>query len=262
VAALWLIARFRVSSKYADPGKVALDALEQAPRFNKWMYDVVRPYLGQRVAELGSGRGNLSKLLKDGRQLLATDYRVDYVNELRERWGEMSSVHVSQIDLRESISYEVVRRFRPDTVVCLNVLEHIQDDQAVLNNLHSILPRNARMVFLVPYNPKLTSEFDRQIGHFRRYARKELESKMTRAGFMVERQIYFNKVGVFAWWIGNTLMRQRTITTWQLRIYNFLTPIFRVLDKVLPFSGLSTIVVARQGAELRVEETSDERVAA
>jgi hypothetical protein len=57
------------------------------------------------------------------------------------------------------------------------------------------------------------------------------------------------------------LLRQRTITTWQLRICNFLTPIFRLLDKVLPMSGLSTIVVARQGAELRVEEPSEERVA-
>jgi 2-polyprenyl-3-methyl-5-hydroxy-6-metoxy-1,4-benzoquinol methylase len=156
------------------------------------------------VAELGSGRGNLSKLLREGRQLLATDYRVDYVSELRERWGETSSVHVSQIDLRESISYEVVRRFRPDTVVCLNVLEHIEDDQAVLNNLRRVLPANARIVFLVPYNPKLTSEFDRQIGHFRRYDRGELERKMKEAGFTVERQIYFNKVGVLAWWIGNT----------------------------------------------------------
>ena len=262
VAALWLIARFRFSSKYADAGKVALDALEQAPRFNQWMFDVIKPYLGERVAELGSGRGNLSKLLKEGRQLLATDYRVDYVNELRERWGEMSSVNVSQIDLRESISYEVVRRFRPDTVVCLNVLEHIEDDRAVLNNLRRVLPQNARIVFLVPYNPKLTSEFDRQIGHFRRYDRRELDHKMKEAGFTVERQIYFNKMGVFAWWIGNTLMRQRTITTWQLRIYNFLTPILRLLDKVLPFSGLSTIVVARQGAEQAVAEPSEQRAAA
>ncbi len=262
VAALWLIVRFRISSKYADAGTVALDALEQAPRFNQWMYDVIKPFLGERVAELGSGRGNLSKLLKEKRQLLATDYRADYVNELRERWGEVSSVHVSQIDLRESISYEVVRGFRPDTVVCLNVLEHIEDDQAVLNNLRRVLPANARLVFLVPYNPKLTSEFDRQIGHFRRYDRGELERKMKQAGFTVERQIFFNKAGVLAWWIGNTLMRQRTITTWQLRIYNFLTPIFRVLDNMLPFTGLSTIVVARQGSELRAEEPSDERIAA
>ena len=59
-AALWFIFKYRFSSNYADAGKVALDALEQAPRFNRWMYDSIRPHLGKRLAELGAGRGNLS----------------------------------------------------------------------------------------------------------------------------------------------------------------------------------------------------------
>ena len=246
LAALWLILKFRVSSNYADAGKVALDALEQAPRFNRWMYDTIKYFLGLRVVELGSGRGNLSRLLKERRDLLATDYRHDYLDELRERWGETSSVQVARLDLCEPDSYGTVRDFEPDTVVCLNVLEHIEDDQAVLDNLHRVLPQGARLVFLVPFNPKLTSEFDRQIGHFRRYEEGELDRKMFKAGFVVEQQLYFNKVGVLAWWFGNTLMRQRTITVWQLRLYNLLTPLFRLLDKFLPTTGLSTIVIARQ----------------
>jgi glycosyltransferase involved in cell wall biosynthesis len=246
LAALWLILKYRFSSNYADVGKVALDALEQAPRFNRWMYDTIKYFLGLRVVELGSGRGNLSRLLKEERHLLATDYRHDYLDELRERWSETSSVQVARLDLCEAESYETIRDFEPDTVVCLNVLEHIEDDQAVLNNLRRVLPQGARLVFLVPFNPKLTSEFDRQIGHFRRYDEGELERKMSRAGFTVDQQLYFNKVGVLAWWFGNTLMRQRTITVWQLRLYNLLTPLFRLLDKFLPSTGLSTIVVARQ----------------
>lgn len=249
VAALCLIIKFRFSSNYADAGKVALDALEQAPRFNRWMYDVIKPWMGANVAELGSGRGNLSKLLKDGRRLLATDYRQEYIDELKERWGALESVRIARMDLCEPANYEVVRNFQPDTVVCLNVLEHIEDDRAVLANLRRVLPKRARIVFLVPYNPKLTSEFDRQIGHFRRYASGELERKMFEAGFIVERQFFFNKVGVLGWWVGNTLFGQQTITAWQLKIYNFLTPLFRVLDKFLPTSGLSTIVVARQPDE-------------
>jgi len=134
-------------------------------------------------------------------------------------------------------------------VVCLNVLEHIKDDQSVLANLYTVLPKDARLVFLVPFNPKLTSEFDRQIGHFRRYSKGELEAKMTKAGFLVERQFFFNKVGVLAWWIGNKLSRQRTLTAWQLKLYNFLTPIFRVVDRCLPMTGLSTVVIARKPDE-------------
>jgi len=253
IAALWFIFKFRFSSNYADAGKVALDALEQAPKFNQWMYEAIRSHLGRQVAELGSGRGNLSKYLKQHGAFLATDYRGDYLDELSERWGHLPNFNLAPLDLSDSGAFEVLRGFAPDTVVCMNVLEHIEDDRAVLVNLSRVLPKDSRLVFLVPFNPKLTSEFDRQIGHFRRYASGELEAKMTEAGFVVERQFYFNKVGVPAWWFGNRLCGQRSLTSWQLKLYNFLTPLFRVIDPMLPMSGLSTIVVARKPKETALQ---------
>jgi glycosyltransferase involved in cell wall biosynthesis len=246
MAALWFIFKYRFSSNYADAGKVALDALEQAPRFNKWMYDSIQPYLGRRLAELGAGRGNLSKLLRRHGHLLVTDYRMDYLQELGERWEHLDQLQVAAFDLTAFRDYEVLRDFNPDTIVCLNVLEHIKDDRAVLRSLNNVLSSGCRIVFLVPFNPKLFSEFDRQIGHYRRYEEGELEGKMTEAGFTVERQFFFNKVGVMAWWVGNKLTGQRTITSWQLKLYNSLTPLFRRLDRLLPMNGLSTIVVARK----------------
>jgi glycosyltransferase involved in cell wall biosynthesis len=246
LAALWFILKFRFSSNYADAGKVALDALEQAPRFNRWMYDAIKPHLGTRLAELGSGRGNLTRLLKAHGPVLATDCRGDYLEELNERWGHQTQFHTAHLDLTEPAQYERLRQFAPDTVVCLNVLEHIEDDRAVLEDLCRVLPDGARVVFLVPFNPRLTSEFDRRIGHWRRYQKGELEEKMIGAGFRIERQFYFNKAGVLAWWLGNRLSGQRTITGWQLRLYNFFTPLFRLLDCLLPTTGLSTVVVARK----------------
>jgi SAM-dependent methyltransferase len=248
MAALWWIVRYRFSARYADPGRMALDALEQAPKFNEWMYDSIKSYLGHRLVELGCGRGNLTRHFRHHGELLALDYRDDYLSELREKWGYLSNLELGRMDLVNPDDYERVRRFQPDTVVCLNVLEHIEDDRAVLRQLHRALPDGARLVFLVPYGPALTSEFDRQVGHFRRYDRGELEGKMREAGFAVVRQFFFNKVGVLAWWLGNTLGGQRTIAPWQLRLYNLLTPLFRILDQVLPTTGLSTIVVAHQPA--------------
>lgn len=244
LAAIWFILKYRFSSNYADPGRVALDALEQAPQFNRWMYDSIKPHLGRRLAELGAGRGNLSKLLRHHGELLVTDYREDYLSELRGRWEHLGHLRVARMDLTSAPDYAVLNEYKPDTVICLNVLEHIQDDCAVLQNLESALPPGCRIVFLVPFNPKLFSEFDRQIGHFRRYQKGELETKMVSAGFDIEHQFYFNKVGVVAWWIGNTLFGQRTITGWQLKFYNLLTPLFRLLDQLLPTTGLSTVVIA------------------
>jgi hypothetical protein len=69
---------------------------------------------------------------------------------------------------------------------------------------------------------------------------------MASAGFTVEKQFFYNKAGVLAWWAGNTFCGQRTLTTWQLKLYDFLTPLFRLLDMALPMSGLSTVVIARK----------------
>jgi glycosyltransferase involved in cell wall biosynthesis len=244
LAALWFILKYRLSSKYADAGKVALDALEQAPRFNRWMYDAIRKHLGARIAELGAGRGNLSRLLKQDAVVLATDNRESYLHELRARWGHLPNLNVARLDLLNADDYGVLTEFKADTVVCLNVLEHLEDDLSVLRRLCLAVWPGCRIVFLVPYDARLYSRFDREIGHFRRYNKGELEAKMRAAGWKVEHQFYFNKAGVITWWLGNQLLQQRLITSWQLKIYNFLTPLFRAMDRFLPGQGLSTVVVA------------------
>jgi phospholipid N-methyltransferase len=247
-AALWFILRYRFSSKYADSGKVTLDAMENAPRFNQWMYETVQPWLGDRVAELGVGRGNLSKFIRRHENVLLTDYRRDYLDELQQRWSEQPGLRVSQLDMTRAEDFEQLRFFAPESVVFLNVLEHIEDDRAVLNRLHDTVPEGCRIVVLVPFGMRLYSEFDRLLGHFRRYEAGELEGKFRDAGFAVEKQMFFNKVGVLAWWVSNTIGGQQALKPWQLKIYNALTPIFRILDRVLPIAGLSTIVIAHKPA--------------
>jgi glycosyltransferase involved in cell wall biosynthesis len=246
VAALWFIFRYRFSSKYSDPGKVTLDAIEQAPKFNHWMYESVKPWLGKRIAELGCGRGNLSNYFRRHENVLLTDYRHDYLEPLRERWGKRKNVSFAKLDMTQRDDYRALTDFAPDTVVFLNVLEHLEDDRAVLKNLYEHVPSGCRLVVLVPFGMKLYSEFDKELGHFRRYEKGELEAKMKEAGFNLEHQFYFNKAGKFAWYVANTLAKRRKLTSSQLRIYNFLTPAFRVTDKVMPGTGLSTVVVARK----------------
>jgi hypothetical protein len=212
------------------------------------MYEAVKPWLGQRVAELGVGRGNLSKHIRQHEHVLLTDYRLDYLTELRDRWVQKHDLQIGKLDMAQREDYEQLRGFAPDSVVFLNVLEHIEDDRAVLRNLFETVPAGCRIVVLVPYNMKLYSEFDKALGHFRRYSKGELEEKMRDAGLEVEKQFYFNKVGVWAWYVANTLGGQKALKPWQLRIYGILTPLFRILDDILPMSGLSTVVIGRKPA--------------
>lgn len=261
-AALWFILKYRFSSNYSDPGKVTLDAMEAAPRFNEWMYESIKPWLGERVAELGVGRGNLSRHIKQHNHVLLTDYRTDYLEELRGRWSHHPHLEIGKLDMTARADYDQLSRFGPDSVVFLNVLEHIENDRAVLQSLNETVPDGCRIVVLVPYNQKLYSEFDKALGHFRRYETGELEKKMRDAGFEVQEQFFFNKFGVIAWYIANTLGKQGSLKPWQLRVYNFLTPVFRILDKVLPTSGLSTVVIGRKRAAVKAPEKAPEMATA
>ncbi len=254
LAALWFIFKYRFTSNYSDPGKVTLGALEQAPQFNLWMYESVKPWLGSRVVELGAGRGNMSRHIRKHPNVLLTDYRLDYLIPLRERWPS-PNLQIGKLDMTLAADYEQLRAFAPDTVVFFNVLEHLEDDGAVLRNLFETVPVGCRIVVLVPYNMRLYSVFDKELGHFRRYGKDELEGKMREAGLEVETQFFFNKVGVLAWYVANTLGGQKVLKPWQLRLYGLLTPIFRVLDRILPTSGLSTVVVGRKPASAPVSES-------
>jgi glycosyltransferase involved in cell wall biosynthesis len=262
LAALWFIFKYRFSSKYSDPGKATLDALDQAPRFNEWMYDSIRPFLGSRVAELGVGRGNMSKFIRKHDHVLLTDYRLDYLTELQRRWVNQPGLQIGKLDLTVREDYAQLRDFAPDSVVFLNVLEHIEDDRAVLTHLFENVPAGCRLVILVPYNMKLYSEFDKALGHFRRYSSGELEGKFRDAGLAVEQQFFFNKVGVLAWYVANTLGRQGALQPWQLRLYNTLTPLFRLLENVLPMSGLSTVVIGRKPVANAASATATDAMAA
>lgn len=246
IAALWFIFKYRFFSRYCDAGKATLDALEQAPQFNRWMYQVVSGFLGERVVELGSGKGNLSKFVATRRTVLLTDHREDYCRHLQHRWANHPNVAVATLDMTRPDDYAAIKEFDPESVVFLNVLEHIEDDRAVLRNLFAATSSGCRQVILVPFDMKLFSTMDEDLGHFRRYGLGELEEKLQDAGFVVERQFYFNKPGRLAWYVFNTLGGQRALTPAQLRLYSLLTPIFKVWDRMVPGMGLSTVVVARK----------------
>jgi hypothetical protein len=254
LAALWFIFKYRFTSNYSDPGKVTLGALEQAPQFNLWMYESVKPWLGSRVVELGVGRGNMSRHIRKHPHVLLTDYRLDYLIPLRERWPS-PNLQIGKLDMTVAADFEQLRAFAPDTVVFFNVLEHIEDDGAVLRNLFATVPVGCRIVVLVPYNMSLYSVFDKELGHFRRYGKGELEDKMRAAGLEVETQFYFNKAGVPAWYVANTLGGQKSLKPWQLWLYGLLTPIFRVFDRIVPMSGLSTVVIGRKPASAPVPKS-------
>lgn len=141
-------------------------------------------------------------------------------------------------------SYPLEEKF--DTVICLNVVEHLENDLGALQNILEALQENGRAIVLVPCGPRLYGTLDTVLGHYRRYTKPQLRDVATRAGFQLEELLSFNRFGSPAWWLNGRLMRRKTFGLWQIKMLNVLTPIVRGIDKFLPFPPLSIIAILRK----------------
>jgi len=225
-------------------GAATLERMAAAPRYNRWMFDRLRPWVGRRVLEIGAGIGNMSAFLVDQtrvERVVLTDTEPDYLGRLRERFAGRS--HVSVAELRLPAVSPALAAERLDTVVCLNVLEHIEDDRASLRAMHDLLQPGGRLVLLVPSLRALYGTLDEALGHFRRYVPAELSEKLGAAGFRIRHLEYFNLAGVPGWWVAGRVLRRRLIPTGALRWYEALVPLFR-LERLLPWRiGQSLIAI-------------------
>jgi glycosyltransferase involved in cell wall biosynthesis/phospholipid N-methyltransferase len=223
-------------------GSQILGRMARAPRFNAWMADTIRPFCGQRILEIGSGTGNLTRRLIPRDQYVASDINPLYLHTLQGLTADRPYLDVTLTDVTRGETFP-----RPeggfDTVVCLNVVEHVDDDVAALRNIRAVLAPGGRAIVLVPQGPEVFGTLDEVLGHRRRYTEASLATLATRAGFAVRQVVHFNRVGRPAWWLNGRLLRRRDFGLFQVMMLNWLTPLFRLVDRALPFDALSLIAI-------------------
>lgn len=247
VEAVWVILQSRFTSRiYVDAGHSTLDALSFAPKFNRWMADTILPWTGRRVLEIGAGVGNMSRHLARRRKLyVATDVDEEYLSHLRNLFRHRPSVCVRKLDASEPEDFVPLER-QMDTVVCLNVLEHIADDAAALRAIRTVLEPGGRLILLVPNDPTAYGTIDREIGHYRRYTARGLRALMTESGYEVEDILNFNRVSMPAWRFTGQVLKSRTLSRASLRLFDILVWLWRRIDSALPWEPASIIAIARR----------------
>jgi len=251
------IIRFACSDHiYAEDhwGSQILGRLNRAPRFNRWMAEVIRPYVGEVVLEIGAGTGNLTQQLSPRRSYWASDINPHYIDYLAKLTPNRPYLHVTYTNAEAGGSYPCDQKF--DTVICLNVIEHLDDDVQTLLNIRDALMDGGRAIVLVPCGPWLFGTLDGVLGHRRRYTREQLRGIATRAGLETEALLSFNRIGVIAWWLNGRLLRRKSFSLSQIKLLNVLTPTLRFLDPWLPLPPLSLIAVLQKPAAIRNETTS------
>ena len=210
-------------------------------RYNRWMFERLRRWIGRSVLEIGSGIGNLSAFLVDRERLVLTDTREEYLSRLRQRFAGRSHVSVVRLYLPDDDRAVAGQRF--DTVICLNVLEHVDDDISALHAIRRLLGPGGRLVLLVPALQALYGTIDRALGHHRRYKRDGLADLLRATGFKLAHIEYFNLAGIPGWWWAGRVLRRQTIPSGSLKLYDALVPLFR-LERFIPWRvGQSLIAI-------------------
>ena len=210
----------------------------------RWIADLINPYMGENVLEVGAGLGDVTAVVADGtRHIHATEISPISFASLSSRFENRSDISVSQDDVVGGPLPEAY-----DSAYLSNVLEHIEDDLLALNNIFdSVRPGGAVAVY-VPAFMMLYSPWDHEIGHYRRYRLTDLERLMTAVGAETIDSRYVNFVGGIGWLAYCRLLRRPASDDVSVSLFDrVIVPAMRIVeDRVAPPFGISALVVGRR----------------
>jgi SAM-dependent methyltransferase len=237
----------RESEDPGNVGHVTLTRMARLEPYNRWLVSRFEHALGRRILEIGAGFGNITRHLRGRELLVASDLDPVALEHLKGTFRDDPLVRVASYRFPlDGAAREEVRALDVDTVVCLNVLEHIEDDRATLVNMREALHSGGRLVLLVPAFARLYGSLDEHLHHFRRYERDELEAKVREAGFALEDLRFVNRPGIFGWWLNGRVLKRRVLPRGQLLAFKLFMPMLKREENRPPSRGLSLLAIARK----------------
>lgn len=229
-----------------------LEAMSVATRYYAWLIDIIKPQIGKRVVEVGAGSGSFSKQLLHLKPEVAIFVEpttnmfklLEHTVKEHKQKGTKTYLHNAFMnDVEKKLEAE-----KPDTFIYVNVFEHIEDDVSELKTIKRILAPGGHAIIFVPALQVLLSDFDKSIGHYRRYTRKTLAELAEKAGLEVVHMRYMDMVGVATWWINFKLMRRRKLSPKMIEIYDrYFVPLIRAVEsRVKVPVGKNILLIARK----------------
>jgi ubiquinone/menaquinone biosynthesis C-methylase UbiE len=224
-------------------GENTLYVMKTASWYNNLIFSYIEKYLGKEILEIGAGIGNFTNLLLKKGNVTTIDINNKYIEKLRTRFKDRISVGSGNIETGKCF----FKNKQFDSLVCLNVLEHIKDDMSALSNMRSLLKNGGKLSLLVPAHQVLYSNFDSELGHFRRYSLDEVRAKLTESGFKIKELFYMNWWGAIGWYVFLKLSKGKRMPFAPVSIFDVLGKIFLFPEKIIrPPFGLSVFVVAER----------------
>lgn len=221
-----------------------LEAMSFAVKYHKWIIEEFAPYLGDNVAEVGAGIGNISRLLLccPIKQLYAFEPASNLFPHLQEQLrSEKRAIPINDFFTHKN------REESLDSIVYINVLEHIEKDHVELTNARTALRSGGHLMLFVPALEWLYSNLDKSVGHYRRYNKKQLRLLVKDAGFQILELQYFDFIGIIPWYL-NFVLLKRSLNSQAVSYYdNYVVPLMRLIEtNVTPPIGKNLLLVAKK----------------
>ncbi len=226
-------------------GTETLKRIAAMRNYNSWIIERIEPFVGQRVLEVGCGIGTMTQFFTDRELVVGIDIDPKQVAMIRRAFKGKKHMQFAVEDI-EKIDVQEYAAKRFDTIICLNVLEHIQDDAKALRIFHKLLAPGGRLVLQIPAYPFLYSTLDKNIHHFRRYTKRNLLAKTEQAGFTTAHCSYMNVFGIPGWFVNGRLLRRKILPAEQLKGFDKLLPVLKRVDRLFNRWGGLSIIYAGQ----------------
>lgn len=214
--------------------------------YDAWLVEEIKPYLGQRIIEIGCGLGNLIRHFIDKELVVGIEPSADIVQKVKQTYKEYNNVSIYEYSITDPAVLSL-KDIGFDSAVSLNVFEHIRDDEIAIQNTAMLLKPNGYFILIVPAHQWLYGKMDESIGHYRRYDKASTKKKLENLGFKVINQKYMNTIGALGWYVNGRLLGKTVPPSGQLRIFNKIVPLIKMLEKAItPSFGISLMSVAQR----------------
>jgi SAM-dependent methyltransferase len=235
-------------------GHENLELISHSQRFNNWLFEEILPGLHGDILEVGSGIGTFTDKLINGfpaSNITLTDVSLAYCRELGNRYSGNKKISTCQLDLNNSLDYERIGYGKFDSIVAINVLEHVEKDEFALRQLYRMLKDRGTLILLVPCHGFLYNVIDKNVGHFRRYTKSDLEAKIRKTEFTVDRVFYFNVLGMLGWYLNGNLFKKSQVSGMGLKVMDALVPTLKRIERITGKRvGLSLICYLKKETEI------------
>jgi len=224
-----------------------LETMNLAGNYNKWIYQTIKPFLGKRILEVGCGIGNMSQFLVDNELLIGIDISTEVLDVIKEKFKKTNNIDFFKYNVTDENLAVDLKQYNFDTIVLINVLEHIKNDMQALINCSKMLLPGGKIIVFSPAFQSFFGSIDKADLHFRRYAKNDIVKTMESSGFKVKKVFYKDMFAVPLWLFHGKVLRTPTHPKGQMSFFDMFVPFCAFIEKILPpLIGLSIVCIGEK----------------